>query len=260
MRCVARRALAHVPTLSTYHLHQNLSHNAISSVEALGTASPDCFVTPESTSDRAAFSSRIKCGPKFGNLTTLDISHNALHSLLGAIQWEFVSSSELQFRVATGNNTHQYFDPPDIRMPVGFGASLSFLNATSNPRLAPVEEPTSGLELVKGSSLPDSIGRAAPKYNENRSIVRCDTIQYFGAHTGSVPTQDASDIIKYRWVDLIPSPNVSLDIPVDPGWMSYWHCMSPRKTQPRFSRDYGLATGLATATELRWHDDNVGYS
>ena len=116
----------------------------------------------------------------------------------------------------TGNNTHQYFDPPDIRMPVGFGASLSFLNATSNPRLAPVEEPTSGLELVKGSSLPDSIGRAAPKYNENRSIVRCDTIQYFGAHTGSVPTQDASDTIRYRWVDLIPSPNVSLDIPRGP--------------------------------------------
>ena len=134
MRCVARRALAHVPTLSTYHLHQNLSHNAISSVEALGTASPDCFVTPESTSDRAAFSSRIKCGPKFGNLTTLDISHNALHSLLGAIRWKVVSSSELQFRVFTGK-TYQSIDPPDIRMPVGFGASLSFLNATSNPRL-----------------------------------------------------------------------------------------------------------------------------
>ena len=91
-------------------------------MEALGTASPDCFVTPESMSDRAAFSSRIKCGPKFGNLTTLDISHNALHSLLGAIRWKVVSSSELQFRVNTGNNTYNEFFPPDILMPVGFGA------------------------------------------------------------------------------------------------------------------------------------------
>ena len=268
LRCVAccmamvygvwRRALIYV--LNAPHRclfpHQNLSHNAISRMDALKTASADCFEIPESIHDRAAYSKRIQCGPKFPELASLDMSHNELISVMGALEFLFVPAEELSYVVATSGGNNVWVDPPSISMPIGFGASLTFLDVTSNPGLAPVKEPASGLELMEKRLLPESVGRAAPS-SKGRSTVRCDILQYHGTHAGPVPTQDASDLTNNRWVDLVPSPNISLDIPVDPGWMSYWHCMSPRKTQPRFSDGEGL---LATATELRRRDDDAGYS
>ena len=109
-----------------------------------------------------------------------------LRSLHGALRWLNVSSEELTFSLPIP--PFGYVHPPRISMPTGFSASLTVLDATSNPMLAPVKEPSSGLELLEKGLLPDSIGRAAPQYDENRSIVRCDILQYRGTHAGPGPS------------------------------------------------------------------------